>query len=316
MIAYLRRMPGPVATMAGWSLIVFIDLMAVSVFAPDHANDVESGAWIAGAVFEIAVVVVCVALSARTPNWFLHAVLFIRLGVVVFMAAVGCPIDSLLFGYATAVFVVVYAAYFWHSWFTYVYAFAAAVTTLLLGFIPETVDRVVQTWFVVTSLLVLMSIGLNRVVGEQERQSKRDPLTGLPNRVALDAYLLAHPRPGRAVEPQALVVIDLDRFKDVNDTQGHAAGDQFLRDAATAWRGVLRPDDLLFRVGGDEFLLVLPQTTPDNADDLVNRLRAASPGPLSHGATEWRSDGSFDSAFAAADRRMYEDKTRRRDAAD
>jgi len=314
-IAYLRRMPGPVATMAGWSLIVFFDLLVLTLFAPDHANDVESSAWIAGAVFELVVVAVCVVLSARTPVWFLRAVLFIRLGVVVFMAAVGCPIDSLLFGYATAVFVVVYAAYFWHSWLTYVYAFAAAITTLLLGFIPDTVDRVVQTWFVITSLLVLMSIGLNRVVSEQQRQSKRDPLTGLPNRMALDAYLAAHPRPGRAVEPQALVLIDLDHFKDVNDTQGHAAGDQFLRDSASAWRAALRPDDLLFRVGGDEFLLVLPQTTVEAAGELVSRLREASLGPLSFGATEWRSTDSFDSAFATADGCMYEDKARRREGA-
>ncbi|MDI1290483.1 MAG: GGDEF domain-containing protein, partial [bacterium] len=211
-IEYLRRLPGPVAAMAGWSLIVFLDLVAVTWILPQHANHTETQAWVTGAVFELLVVVVCVVAGSRTPLWFLRVVLFARLVSIVFLAAVGCPIDSLLFGYATAVFVVVYAAYFWHNWLTYLYAFAAAITMLLLGFIPETIDRVVQTWFVVTSLLVLMAVGLNRVVGEQERQAKRDSMTGLPNRVALDAYLLAHPRPGRAVEPQSLVVIDLDRF--------------------------------------------------------------------------------------------------------
>lgn len=314
MIPILRRMPGPVATMAGWSLVIFVDLVGVSIFAADHANDVESGAWIAGAVFELAVVVACLVLGPRTPDWFLQAVLFLRLASVVFLAAVGCPIDSLLFGYATAVFVVVYAAYWWHGWLTYVYAFAAALTMLVLGFIPEAIDRVIQTWFVVTSLLVLMAVGLNRVVGEQQRQAKRDPLTDLPNRVALDAYLLVHPQPGRAAEPQTLVVIDLDRFKDVNDSQGHAAGDRFLRETARAWRAVLRPDDLLFRVGGDEFLLILPQTTAAQADRLLARLREASPGPLSYGATQWRGEDTFDSAFADADSRMYQDKELRRKA--
>ncbi len=314
MIEYLRRLPGPVAAMAGWSLIVFLDLVAVTWIVPQHANHTETQAWVTGAAFELVVVVVCVVAGSRTPLWFLRVVLFARLVSVVFLAAVGCPIDSLLFGYATAVFVVVYAAYFWHNWLTYFYAFAAAVTMLLLGFIPETIDRVVQTWFVVTSLLVLMAVGLNRVVGEQERQAKRDSMTGLPNRVALDAYLLARPRPGRAVEPQALVVIDLDRFKDVNDSQGHAAGDRLLHDTATIWRAALRPDDLLFRVGGDEFLLILPQTTIASADELVARLREVSPGPLSYGVTQWRSDEDFDSAFALADRRMYQDKESRRDA--
>ncbi len=312
MIGYLRRLPGPVSTMAGWSLIIFIDLLVVAFLVPQHAVEVDGPVWLLGAAFELLVVVLCIGMGARTPVWFLRLVLFSRLVSAVFLAAVGCPIDSLIFGYATAVFVVVYAAYFWHSWWTYLYSFCAAVSMLLLGFIPDKIDRVVQTWFVVTSLLVLMAIGLNRVVGEQERQAKRDPITGLPNRVALDAYLIAHPRPGRAVGPQALVVIDLDHFKDVNDTQGHAAGDKFLRDAATVWRAALRPDDLLFRVGGDEFLLVLPQTTPTDADALVARLREVSPGPLSYGVTEWGSEVSFDAAFAIADRRMYADKSRRR----
>jgi diguanylate cyclase (GGDEF)-like protein len=314
MITYLRHLPGPVAAMAGWSLIIFLDLVAVTWIAPQHANPTESAAWITGAAFELVVVVVCVVAGSRTPLWFLRVVLFARLVSVVFLAAVGCPIDSLLFGYATAVFVVVYAAYFWHNWLTYFYAFFAAVAMLLLGFIPETIDRVIQTWFVVTSLLVLMSVGLNRVVREQERQAKRDSMTDLPNRVALDAYLTAHPRPGRAVEPQALVVIDLDRFKDVNDSQGHAAGDRLLRETAAVWRAALRPDDLLFRVGGDEFLLILPQTTTGNADELVARLREVSPGPLSYGVTEWRSNEDFDTAFALADRRMYQDKESRREA--
>lgn len=310
--AYLRGLPGPVATMAGWSLIVFLDLLGVSLLGGNHANTPDSAAWIAGAVFEIVVVIACLVLGARTPTWFLQVVLFLRLPAVVYLAAVGSPIDSLLFGYATAVFVVVYAAYWWHGWLTYFYATAAALATLLLGFIPEQIDRVVQTWFVVTSLLILMAIGMNRVVGTQERLARQDPLTGLPSRIALDAYLLAHPKPDRTVHPQALVVIDLDRFKDVNDREGHVAGDRFLRETATIWSRAIRPDDLLFRVGGDEFLLILPQTPIETVDVLLARLREMSLGPWSYGSTEWIDGESFDAAFARADRQMYIDKDRRR----
>lgn len=312
MIAYLRGLPGPVATMAGWSLIVVLDLVGVSLLGQQYANRPDTFAWFGGAGFEVLVVLVCLVLGARTPTRFLQVVLFLRLPAVLFLAAVGSPIDSLLFGYATSVFVVVYAAYFWHSRLTYFYAAAAAITMLLLGFIPEQIDRVIQTWFVVASLLLLMAMGLNRVVAQQERQARQDPLTRLPNRVALEAYLLVHPRPGRAMQPQALVVIDLDHFKDINDSNGHVAGDTFLRETAAVWSAALRPDDLLFRVGGDEFLLLLPRTSSNDTTLLIARLREISLGPWSYGATEWGDDESFDAAFARADRQMYEDKDRRR----
>jgi diguanylate cyclase (GGDEF)-like protein len=100
-----------------------------------------------------------------------------------------------------------------------------------------------------------------------------DDLTGVATRRAfdqvLDSYLKAA-RPGES--PVSLAMIDLDDFKVVNDTEGHPAGDQLLRDVVDAWRRRLRTDDLIARLGGDEFALVLLNTDETSAGALVAEL--------------------------------------------
>jgi diguanylate cyclase (GGDEF)-like protein len=107
-------------------------------------------------------------------------------------------------------------------------------------------------------------------------EALRDSLTGLGNHRAFQEELerqwaTAH-RTGRAI---ALVMLDLDEFKRINDSSGHAAGDQVLRQAATTMASFLRRSDRVFRVGGDEFALVLPETDADQAHGIVRRLLAA-----------------------------------------
>jgi diguanylate cyclase (GGDEF)-like protein/PAS domain S-box-containing protein len=106
-----------------------------------------------------------------------------------------------------------------------------------------------------------------------EHQALHDLLTGLPNRVLL------HDRLGQALvtarqsgEPLALLILDLDRFKDVNDTFGHHAGDQLLRQIGPRLQMALRKVDTLSRLGGDEFALVLPNATPAVATHVATRL--------------------------------------------
>ena len=108
--------------------------------------------------------------------------------------------------------------------------------------------------------------------------SQTDPLTGLPNRAALDDFLrqqvelrLRGPRP----EALGVLMVDLDRFKAVNDTYGHPVGDEVLRTVGSALAATTRENELMCRYGGEEFCLVLPQTSPIGMMRTAERLRAA-----------------------------------------
>ena len=119
---------------------------------------------------------------------------------------------------------------------------------------------------------------------EREREAQRahalrDPLTGLGNRRMLAERLRYElTRHARAGERLALVVFDLDGFKGVNDRFGHEAGDEVLRDVAAALRDVVRGQDTVVRLGGDEFCVLAPQTGADGAAQLIGRVDAALAG--------------------------------------
>ncbi len=111
-------------------------------------------------------------------------------------------------------------------------------------------------------------------IREAETQSMTDPLTGLFNRRSMDQLLQREVAlADRYNHPLSLVIVDLDKFKDVNDAYGHAAGDHILKAFADAVRITLRKTDLAFRYGGDEFVIALPQTPITQAQQVVQKLR-------------------------------------------
>jgi diguanylate cyclase len=109
-----------------------------------------------------------------------------------------------------------------------------------------------------------------------ERLAHFDMLTGLPNRALLiDRLTQESARAKRGARPFAVLMFDLDGFKKVNDTWGHAAGDQVLRQVAARARECVRASDTIGRLGGDEFLAILPETTLDGAQGVAEKLREA-----------------------------------------
>ncbi len=156
--------------------------------------------------------------------------------------------------------------------------------------------------------------------GQLTAAARHDPLTGLPNRAGFAreaAVVLAlAEREGR---PVAAAMLDLDRFKRINDGWGHAAGDAVLRGAARSLRAALRPGDVLGRMGGEEFALVLPGLTAEEALPILDRLREAVQRAVPHpaGGTErvTLSGGvatvprphmpALEEALAAADAALY-----------
>jgi diguanylate cyclase (GGDEF)-like protein len=112
-----------------------------------------------------------------------------------------------------------------------------------------------------------------RAFNEIQEQARTDDLTGLPNRRALLTEARTVLTMATARRPAALLLLDLDGFKEVNDSLGHHAGDQLLRQVGPRLRGALRSTDVLARLGGDEFAVLLRDAGLDEAQELAERLR-------------------------------------------
>lgn len=155
-----------------------------------------------------------------------------------------------------------------------------------------------------------------REVGRLNRETLTDPMTGLMNRRALDEALADYED---KQEPFAVIALDLDHFKRINDTHGHAVGDQVLIALAQAMREGLRGPDRPFRTGGEEFIALLPTDRPEQAAEVAERLRAAvaaRPMPegvgavtVSIGVALWPRDGAAPQAvIERADQALYASK--------
>ncbi len=132
------------------------------------------------------------------------------------------------------------------------------------------------------------AIARNEAEAELQRQALHDSLTGLPNRALLfDRIALAVRRLRRHQRPMALMFVDIDRFKEVNDTMGHSVGDDVLRTVATRLTNTLRPSDTVARVGGDEFVVLADDLdNPAAALLMADRLVLALEPPIPAGSRE------------------------------
>jgi diguanylate cyclase (GGDEF)-like protein len=169
------------------------------------------------------------------------------------------------------------------------------------------------------------SARLRETLLAEHQKAYRDPLTQLPNRLAYDERLqLEWARAGRRQGDLSLAVFDIDHFKRINDTLGHPVGDQVLRHVAALWLRRVRETDLLARIGGEEFALLLPDTALATAQKVCEELRAqlarvafqfqGQPVPVSVsvGLTARAAGDTADGCFARADRALYSAKAQGR----
>lgn len=123
---------------------------------------------------------------------------------------------------------------------------------------------------------------LETALGVSDRaEARRDPLTGLYNRRFLEDFLGRElPRARRRQQPFSILVLDLDEFKAYNDQHGHLEGDRMLCRVATALAGAVRANDIIARYGGDEFIVVLPNTPGESARRVARELIHVAPGQV------------------------------------
>ncbi len=156
----------------------------------------------------------------------------------------------------------------------------AVVTTPSLGLLNVAVPATGRWTALSGSVAVLAGAGLAVYVLRRSRAdllvaAMRDSLTGLLNRRAFDARIAelcgagAHSRP-----PFSVAIADLDHFKNLNDTYGHQVGDEALQLFAQLVQGLLRPQDEMYRIGGEEFAVVFPATSAEDAAGVMHRARA------------------------------------------
>ena len=256
--------------------------------------------------------------TARRPEYVAAASMFFLQAVIgAGIAMTGGP-DSPMVAWIVVPTAVVSARFRRHV----VFAFAASaviVASLVTigldprGFTDNPVPLIATLGLLVS--LVAVTLALMNAEIQHRHEAVLDPLTGLLNRKALDSRF--NELEGQARQSQASVCViaaDLDNFKKVNDVHGHARGDDVLRDVTREMRNRLRTFELMYRVGGEEFLLVLPGVDLPEGVAVAERLRqgveeckpAGLDQTISMGvAAACGSEVGYESLLAAADRALY-----------
>lgn len=251
------------------------------------------------------------------PSWVYPWLLLLGTGAIALLVGAGGSATvavSLSFAYA---WVVMYALVFLRP---IVAAAEIAVAVLAYGavFVARGSFGAGRLTAVEPTVLAAVIATIGAVVlllAHARRVSELDPLTGVTNRRGLDRVLdQATGQSAEPPEPFTVAVLDVDHFKDINDERGHQAGDRVLTELVARWSRCLRQGDTLARVGGDEFVVLLPGCAPADAETVLERLRHAAEGiTCSVGCTELRLGDSGSRLIARADLALYEAKRLGRD---
>jgi diguanylate cyclase (GGDEF)-like protein len=188
-----------------------------------------------------------------------------------------------------------------------------AIGSSTVGAVLAAPSRFVLPWVIAVTATAVLTEAHARLNGRLRTQASTDPLTGVANRRAWEAEAARSlARAARTGEPLTVAILDLDDFKEVNDRDGHVAGDHLLRQVAGHWRERVRASDLLGRHGGDEFVLCLPGTDADAAVEVLRRLDGGVPISWSVGTATARAGDSLAALLQRADAELYAGKRLRR----
>jgi diguanylate cyclase (GGDEF)-like protein len=277
-------------------------LLAAVLFPMSERAPVTVGWWTLGVAVLLAAGTY--VYGDRVPRWVLFAengAITVINSFLVTQAATtgGAVIDA--FAY---IWLSVYtAAFFPRLWLPFATLVSASFGVALLF---TDLPGMFTAWLLLTISVMTAAGVVSQVSRMMQGRMSTDVLTGALNRSGLaEAARRLHLRRRRAVKHVTVAALDLDGFKEVNDQTGHAGGDRLLADATAAWRAVLRHDDVLARTGGDEFIILMPDTTTHEASTILDRLRASHPVAWSAGLAAWSTDEPLEACIARADRELY-----------
>ncbi|MCA0146692.1 GGDEF domain-containing protein [Blastococcus sp. LR1] len=246
--------------------------------------------------------------ARRVRPWVLHAAVALASALVGLLAWRSATAVGIV-GLGPALIALgLYAAHFFpppaaraHATFALLAGSAGAWAAAPSGFLSPWITLIATT-------LALVEVQA-RLAGQLRTAAGTDPLTGLANRRAWEEQASRHlARATRSGEPLTFALLDLDHFKEVNDRDGHGAGDDLLRTLTAGWRRRLRHADLLGRYGGDEFVLCLPATDEEAATELLTQLAATHPFTWTGGVATARPGDTLTTVLARADAQLYQRK--------
>lgn len=279
-----------------------IVLSSVIPAGPDGSKSVL----LVGAIVSVATACL-VLLCGRYLNTAAHAALMVFATVMLTYMLTQAPNSTVTMALAAAYPCIACHAAFVLSWRR---AFLIAALALPLCVFGVLSNSDLQWWAALLPVTATVIVGtavavLSRVASEADT----DVLTGLLNRRGFDRALMAALAiPYGARQNLAMVLFDLDDFKSTNDRLGHRAGDTMLENVAARWIDQLSSDAILARYGGDEFGLLLPNTTEAQAIEIADRMRAAITTNCSAGVTSWRHGDTASLFVGRADIGLYRAK--------
>lgn len=294
----------------GVFLVILSIVCAVTIYLFRKTKRLEIAASVATAVVAVYLLAFALWGEAHSSTVTFTAILP---GVAFFL--LGHQRGTIILG----IFFPIFAILFW--WNTVTATTEASDTNIAIN--------TILTVFVVSLQIFLYELTRRRMFDETARilehletLSSRDNLTGLWNRRMIEEFLEQEvARTKRQGNRFSIAIIDIDHFKQVNDTYGHAGGDTVLREIAAEFRNVIRAQDRIGRWGGEEFIVICPETGIEDARALFERLRAHIAGhvfsnrvqvTISVGISEYRGSDAITSLAIRADKAMYQAKQRGR----
>ena len=284
-------------------------LAMLAVVVP-HGDEVNERTVFATSLLAYPFAAMLLWAGSRLPRWLVHAILVC--GTIMVAVGVHAAGGGRVAGAASLFYlwVAVYVGYYF-AWPTVAAHLAVIVASYSVLLVIENEPAGPGLVLGMAGAVVFTAVVVGSLSGRLRAQASTDPLTGLPNRRGWEPTLereLARVRRRRT--PLCVAVLDLDRFKEFNDEQGHLAGDRLLKEVAATWLGLLRDTDVLARYGGDEFGIILPDCYPNKAQEIVSRLCAATVGGATCSAGIASADGDITSSelIDRADRALYQAK--------